>query len=175
MINDALENLDRSARSFSPFLTSFILIMISALPLYMPGYGQIVIEVGLVSVFYWSIYRPDLFPSIAALALGLWQDILVGSPLGLHALVLLLANWAIMSQRNFFQGKSFIVVWWCFSVVALVAALLSWFVVCLLNFAFINPLAVLFQAILTIGAFPFMVWFLARLQKAVLHPIGTDV
>ena len=89
MINDALEQLDRSVRSFAPFLTSVILIMLSALPLYLPGYGEIAIEVGLVSVFYWSIYRPDLFPSVAALALGLWQDILVGSPLGLNALVLL--------------------------------------------------------------------------------------
>ena len=175
MINDALERVDRSVRSFAPFVISFILIMLSALPLYLPGYGEIVIEVGLVSVFYWSIYRPDLFPSVAALALGLWQDILVGSPLGLHALIFLLVNWAIMSQRNFFQGKSFIVVWWGFSVVALIAASLSWLVIFLINLTLINPLAVLFQAILTIGAFPFMAWFLARMQQAVLHPIGTDV
>ena len=107
MINDALEHLDRSVRSFAPFLTSVILIMLSALPLYLPGYGEIAIEVGLVSVFfYWSIYRPDLFPSVAALALGLWQDILVGSPLGLHALVFAFGKLGNNVATQFFQGEN---------------------------------------------------------------------
>ena len=175
MIDTALERLDRSVRSLAPFVISVILIMFSTLPFYLPGYGQIGIQVGLVSVFYWSIYRPDLFPSVAALALGLWQDFLAGSPLGLQALIFLLANWAIVSQRKFFQGKSFSVVWWGFSTVVMITAAFSWAVVCLLNLTLINPLAAAFQALLTIGAFPFMSWILARFQHVVLNPIGKDV
>ena len=149
--------------------------MLSALPVYVPGYGQIAVDVGLVTVFYWAIYRPDLFPAVAAFALGLWQDILVGSPIGLHALILLLANWAIVSQRTFFQGKAFGVIWWSFSLVAFIAAILSWVIVCGLNVTLISPVAVLFQTALTIGAFPFMAWFLARVQHALLRPIDSDV
>ena len=175
MINTALQRLDRSVRLLGPFVVSIILVMLSALPIYVPGYGQIAVEVGLVTVFYWAIYRPDLFPVFAAFALGLWQDILVGSPIGLHALTLLLANWAIVSQRTFFHGKAFGVIWWSFSLVALVAAVLSWTVVCVLNMTFISPVAVLFQTFLTIGAFPFMAWFLARVQHAILRPIDTNV
>ncbi len=175
MINTALQRLDRSVRLLGPFVVSIILVMLSALPVYVPGYGQIAVEVGLMTVFYWAIYRPDLFPVFAAFALGLWQDILVGSPIGLHALTLLLANWAIVSQRTFFQGKAFGVIWWSFSLVAFVAAALSWTVVCVLNMTFISPVAVFFQTLLTIGAFPFMAWFLARVQHAILRPIDTDV
>ena len=175
MINTALQRLDRSVRLLGPFVVSIILVMLSALPIHVPGYGQIAVEVGLVTVFYWAIYRPDLFPVFAAFALGLWQDILVGSPIGMHALTLLLANWAIVSQRTFFQGKAFGVIWWSFSLVAVVAAVLSWTVVCVLNMTFISPVAVFFQTLLTIGAFPFMAWFLARIQHAILRPIDTDV
>ena len=175
MISAALQRLDRSARLLAPFVTSVLLVMLSALPVYVPGYGQIAVDVGLVTVFYWAIYRPDLFPAVAAFALGLWQDILIGSPIGLHALILLLANWAIVSQRTFFQGKAFGVIWWSFSLVAFIAAILSWVIVCGLNVTLISPVAVLFQTALTIGAFPFMVSFLARVQHALLRPIDSDV
>lgn len=171
MISATLQRLDKSARQLAPFLSSVILVMLSALPVYIPGYGQVAVDVGLMTVFYWAIYRPDLFPAIAAFVLGLWQDILVGSPIGLHALILLLANWAIVSQRTFFQGKSFAVIWWCFSLVALVASLVSWVIVCGLNVTLVSPVPVLFQAALTVGMFPFMAWFLARAQHAIVRPL----
>lgn len=171
MIAAAIQRLDKSARQLAPFLTSVILVMLSALPVYLPGYGQVAIDVGLMTVFYWAIYRPDLFPAIAAFVLGLWQDILVSSPIGLHALILLLANWAIVSQRTFFQGKSFAVIWWCFSLVALAASIVSWVIVCALNFTLVSPVAVLFQAALTVGVFPFMAWLLARAQHAIVRPL----
>jgi len=171
MITAAVQRIDRSARQLAPFLSSVILVMFSALPVYLPGYGQVVVDVGLMTVFYWAIYRPDLFPVIAAFVLGLWQDILVGSPIGLHALILLLANWAIVSQRTFFQGKSFAVIWWCFSLVALTSALVSWILVCALNTTLVSSMAVIFQAALTVGVFPFMAWFLARAQHAIVRPL----
>ena len=57
-----------------------------------------------------------------------------------------------------------------FSLVAFAAAVLSWTVVCVLNMTFISPVAVLFQTLLTIGAFPFMAWFPARVQYAICVP-----
>ena len=175
MINTSLQRLDRSVRLLAPFITSVLLVMLSALPVYVPSYGQIAVDIGLVTVFYWAIYRPDLFSVLAAFALGLWQDILVGSPIGLNALILLLVNWAVVSQRTFFQGKAFAVIWWSFSLVALIAALMSWVIVCALNLTIISPLPVLFQSLLTIGAFPFMAWFLARVQHAVLRRLDDNV
>lgn len=171
MIAAAFQRLDRSARQLAPFFISVVLVMLSALPVYLPGYGQVAVDVGLMTVFYWAIYRPDLFPAIAAFVLGLWEDILVGSPIGLHALILLLANWAIISQRTFFQGKSFGVIWWCFSMVAMASALASWVIVCALNTTLMSPVPVLFQSVLTIGVFPFMAWLLARAQHAIIRQL----
>lgn len=171
MIAAAIQRLDRSARQLAPFFISVLLVLFSALPFHIPGYGQIAANFGLMTVFYWAIYRPDLFPGIAAFCLGLWQDILVGAPVGMNALLLLLANWAIGSQRTFFQGKSFAVIWWCFSLVALATALAAWVMVAALNTTMINPMPGIFQAMLTVGVFPFVAWFLARMQHALLRPV----
>ena len=174
MVVSAFRRLDRSARLLAPFLISAALVMLAALPVKIPGYGQIAFNVGLMTVFYWAIYRPDLMPAVAAFCLGLWQDILVGSPVGLYALILLLANWAIVSQRTFFQGKSFGVIWFCFALVTLAAAILAWLVVSVLNTSVIDPMPGLFQALLTIGVFPFTAWLLARAQHALIRPIDAN-
>ena len=171
MITAAIQRLDRSVRQMVPFLASVLFVMFSSLPVHLPGYGQVAVDVGLMTVFYWAIYRPDLFPTIGAFVLGIWQDILVGSPIGLHALILVLAHWAIVSQRTFFQGKSFAVIWWCFSLVAFVASLVSWLIVCALNEVLMSPVAVLFQAALSVGIFPFTAWLLALVQHAIIRPL----
>ena len=154
-----------------PFFLSGVLIMVSALPLHLPSYDEIAVDIGLIAVFYWAIYRPDLFPSMAAFILGLWQDILLGTPMGLHGLIFLLANAVIGSQRTFFQGKSFNVVWWSFSLVAFAASFLAWVVVCAINVTLISPVSIFFHTFLTIGVFPFAAWFFAKVQHAILRPI----
>ena len=171
MITATLQSLDRSVRQMVPFVLSTLLVMVAALPVNVPGYGQIAVDVGLMAVFYWAIFRPDLFPVLAAFGLGLWQDILVGGPIGVQCLMLLLTHWVIVSQRRFFQGKSFYVIWWSFSIVALFAGILSWIIVCALNVIVISPAPVVFQMLLTVGVFPFMAWFLARIQHAILRPV----
>ena len=175
MIAAVFQRLDRSARLMAPFTISAFFVMLAALPVQVPGYGQIAFNVSLMAVFYWSIYRPDLMPSVAAFVLGLWQDILIGSPLGLTALVLVLVNWAIVTQRTFFQGKSFAVILFCFSVVTLAATLLSWILVCALDTSLINPMPAVFQAVFTVGAFPFVAWLLARTQHAILRSADVRV
>ena len=172
MINVAYQRFDRLARLFIPFLLGIFLVLLTVIPIYLPGYGEIPVNIGLIIAFYWAIYRPDLFPAIAAFFLGLWQDILVGGPVGLYSIILLLTNWVIVSQRRFFQDKSFVIIWSSFSMVSLATATLSWIIVCGLNVTFVSPVAVFFQASLTIGAFPFVAWLLARVQHALLRTVN---
>ena len=72
----------------------------------------------LIAVFYWTLYRPDLMPPVAAFVIGLLQDILGGLPLGVSACVLVGVHAAVNTQRRFFIGKSFAVVWLGFALVS---------------------------------------------------------
>jgi rod shape-determining protein MreD len=169
MSGGAIERIDRFARGIIPLGLSLILVIVSALPFYMPGYGPIAPNIAIMAVFYWTIYRPDLFPVAAAFAVGLWQDALVGTPLGLYALLMVLAHTVVATQRRFFQGKSFPVVWWAFAMVAAGAALALWLATMALNLVYVDPSPAVFQFLLTAAAFPFLTWVFARTHHATLR------
>lgn len=150
-------------RQSLPVLISSALVLLAAVPLSVPGYGQIAVNAGLVCVFYWSVSRPDLFSPAAAFALGLWQDLVTGAPLGLNALVLLAVYGLTGSQQVFLRSRNYAGQWFCFLLVALLAALLAWAVAMVLNLDLIDPSPVLFHVVLTAGAYPLLAWFLSRL------------
>lgn len=151
-------------RQSLPVLTSLALVLLAAVPLSVPGYGQIAVNAGLVCVFYWSVSRPDLFSPAAAFTLGLWQDLVTGTPIGLNALVMLVVYGLIGSQQLFLRSRNYAGRWFCFVLVAVLAALLTWLIAMILNLNLIDPSPVLFHVLLTAGAFPPLVWLLSRLQ-----------
>ena len=72
----------------------------------------------LMAVYHWAIFRPRLLPAYAVFLAGLLQDILSGAPLGVNALVFLVAYGVVLSQKKFFTGKSFLILWLGFALVA---------------------------------------------------------
>ncbi len=161
--------LDKLATNLTPFVLSALLVMFSATPIYLPTYGPAAPNLALIAVFYWTIYRPDLMPAIAVLVLGLWQDLLIGSPFGINAITLLLVHGAIVYQRTFFQGKSFAIVWWAFGLTAAIAALVFWLITMGYHIVAIDPAPLVFQFALTLAAYPFLTWLFAKIHHAILR------
>lgn len=168
-MNEFYERLDKLATNLTPFVLSAVLVMFSAMPIYLPTYGPVAPNFALIAVFYWTIYRPDLLPAVAVLFLGLWQDILIGSPFGLNSIALLSAHGAIAFQRTFFQGKSFGVVWWAFGITAALAAFVFWLITMGYHLAVVDPAPLVFQFALTLAVFPFLTWLFARVHHAILR------
>jgi len=163
------QRLDRVARNLIPFGLCVFLVIAGSLPLYIPGYGPISPNFALMAVFYWAIYRPDLLPPTAAFAIGLLQDILVGTAPGTTALVLLLVRAGVVTQGRVFRTKSFLVTWWGFAMVALGAGVLKWILAAGLNFTLLNPMPGIFQFALSVALFPFLGWLCVRTQHAALQ------
>ena len=169
MTGEVLQRLDRIARNLIPFGLGMFLVIVGTLPLYIPGYGPVAADFALMAVFYWAIYRPDLLPPSAAFVIGLLQDILVGTPPGMNALVLVLVRAGVVSQGRLFRTKSFLVMWWGFAMVALGAAILQWMLTAALEFSIVRPLPGVFRCALTVALFPFLGWALARTQHTALQ------
>jgi rod shape-determining protein MreD len=169
-----LQRMDQTARNLFPIGLSLIAIIFAATPLYLPGYGPIVPNFVLMIAFYWSIYRPDLFPAPVAFAIGLIQDAMMGTPVGLNALVLLGVQGVVVTQRRFFQGKSFAVIWWAFAFVAFAAAFAGWVLAIVFGGGMIVAWPAIFSATLTFALYPIVGWVLARIHHAVL-PVGLHV
>ena len=162
-----LRRLDGIATDLTPFVVSLVLIMFSAMPINVSSIGPVAPNLGLIAVFYWTIYRPDLMPAVAVLPLGLWQDLMNAGPIGLNALTLLIVYGVIVFQRVFFRGKSFLIVWWAFGLTAAFAAAVFWLAVMAWHLRYVDPAPLAFQYGLTLALFPFLYWVLSRIHRSI--------
>jgi len=163
------QNLDNLARSFIPFGLSLILVVLSVLPTHIPGYMQIAPILALISIYHWAIYRPNLLPILAVFILGLLQDLLLGTPVGLYVLVFLTVYGVVLSQRRFFVGKSFIFFWFGFAVISMLASIESYFLGSIWNVILLDFNAATFQYLILLGIFPAVAWVFLRWQQVFLQ------
>ncbi|MTJ82911.1 MAG: rod shape-determining protein MreD [Telmatospirillum sp.] len=169
MKGSLLQRLDHGIRHLVPPGLTLLLILLDAVPLHLPEFALVVPLLPLIGVYYWSIYRPDLMSPVVAFGLGIVNDVIAGTPLGVSALVYLLAQGMTASQRRFFHGKPFRIAWWGFALVGSGAFLLQWALVSLLIGHRLELHAVLFEFLMTMFSYPLLSWIFARAQLALLR------
>jgi len=163
--------MDTWVRHLVPVGVTLVLLLLTAIPTRIPGLSGIIPMLPLMGVYYWAIYRPDLLPAWSAFLIGLLYDIIGGTPLGVNALVLLSVQGIAAGQRRFFLGKSFMVAWWAFGLLAAAAAGATWLLVTILYGQALDASPVIFDYLLTMGLFPLLTWTLARTQMAFLKEV----
>lgn len=160
-----LYRLDARLRAFVPLATALLAVLADVLPLFHVGPASVTPLATLCVVFFWCLYRPDLFGAGAVFATGLAHDALVGLPLGLTSLVLLLVRYVVVVQQRFFVARSFPVIWCCFVLLALATMALRWALSCLWwgRLFALEPLV--FELLLTLALYPLATLLLARVHN----------
>jgi rod shape-determining protein MreD len=154
---------------FVPFLMTLLFVLISVVPLNLPGFAVVTPSFTLMAVFHWSVYRPDLMPLSAVFAIGLLVDLLNGTPyIGLSSLALLICRTAVLSQRRFFVNRTFPVLWLGFLAVTAGNFAFLWAVVSLLHGGMLGLRPFVFQAVLTVACYPVGSYVLAWAHRAFL-------
>jgi rod shape-determining protein MreD len=167
----ALQRFDLSIRQSVPVVLTLLLTVMSVVPVRLPAASTLAPDIVLIAVFYWTVHRPDLMRLWTVFVIGLLGDVLTGTPLGVHPLVLVLVHAAIISQHKIFRGASFGMVWWAFSVIA-PAAHIAGVVVAFLAAGALPELSLfLLRLVLTIGFYPALAWLLGRAQRALLTTV----
>ncbi len=162
--------LDRGLRGLCPFVLTIGLVLISVLPISLPGTGPITPALTLMAVYYWSVYRPDLLPIAATFIVGVVQDTLSGAPLGMTSLVLLSVQGVVMAQYRFFSGRTFMIEWWGFLVIAPAAITATYLLATIYSGTLLPVRPFGFQLMLTVALYPCIAWLLARAQQFLLRP-----
>lgn len=160
--------LDGLARRMTPLALTLILVVVNVVPMHIPGLARVVPLLPLMAVYHWAIYRPKLMPALAVFVVGVLQDTLTGTPIGVYAVVFLSVYGVVMSQRRFLVGKSFAIVWLGFALVAAGALAESWILVSLFNVTLADGTAVAFQYFTTLGFFPVLAYVFLRWQRTFL-------
>lgn len=164
------ERLDFIARAGLAYalMAIFFVLNVSALPY--PFTGIIKIPFILITIFYWSLYRPTFLPAPLVFLCGLMFDLLSASPLGFNTIIFLITRWVIADQRSFLLGQSFIVVWLAFTVLNVVTLCLQWLVFGILQTHFVSITSIF--PMIGIGAvtYPFIVLLLHISHKLLPDP-----
>ena len=162
-------HVDAIVRVLAPALLGIILVLASTIPFHIPGFGPVTPNFVLIATFFWGIHRVYFFSNITVFFIGLLLDILVGTPPGLNAIVLVLVRNVAVMQGKVFRGKPFLVLWIGFALIGLVAGMVIWALSVIYHMTIIGPLPIIFQTAMTIAVFPLLAWLFARIQQKLLQ------
>ena len=158
------QTLDHMARRLVPVGLSLLLLLLAAVPLSAPGFLRADPMISVLCVYYWAVHRPDMMGYFGGFTLGLLEDILMGTLMGVGPLVLLMVQWVIVTQYRFFVGKPFVVTWWVLGLVAMAALLVKTLAVALLTGHVAAPGALSASYALTMLLYPLLGWLFGRAQ-----------
>ncbi|MDP9196928.1 MAG: rod shape-determining protein MreD [Pseudomonadota bacterium] len=162
----ALGYAERAGKGLAPAALTVLLVLISALPFPLAALEDIMPFWGLMAVFYWAVFRPDLLPVWAVFLAGLLEDALSGSLFGLHALVFTGSYWIALSQRRLFTAGSFFMLWTGFGIVTTGSALLVWAITSLARGVVFPPGIIVAKTMTTVAVFPLLAQGLIRVQRS---------
>lgn len=100
----------------APVLLCIIGALVFALPLRAASLQLPEPVFSFAPAFAWAVIRPSVLPPLALLALGLFQDLLWGTPLGFWPLCLLSLHALILLVRASLSGQSFWTLWGWYSL-----------------------------------------------------------
>ncbi|HZD26285.1 MAG TPA: rod shape-determining protein MreD [Alphaproteobacteria bacterium] len=148
-----------------PVLVTLAGAILVSVPYGMPRVAMLSPILALISVYYWSVYRPALMPAPAAFLIGVFIDLLGGGPLGVGAVVLVLARWVALSQRRALIGKSFAIGWLGYMLIGGAATLAGWLTVCIYHLQLIDPSPAVLSYGLGLLIYPVLAQGLVRVQQ----------
>jgi rod shape-determining protein MreD len=160
--------LDALARDLTPFGITMILVLLGVVPLFLPAYAQVAPLFPVMAIYHWAMHCPRLLPAYAVFLIGLLQDVLTGMPIGINIVVFLSIYGMVVSQRRYLFGKSFLISWLSFALVAACAALESWFLFSAIHVTVVDARAAFVQYLLTFGCFPVFTRFFLSWQRSIL-------
>jgi rod shape-determining protein MreD len=162
--------LDLAARHAFPASSTILLMLLTEVPFGIADQTSLLPAVTLISVWFWSIYRPAAMSPPVVFLIGLLLDLLDWLPIGTGLLALLLVHGVAIRWRRFLGRQRFLLVWGAFALAAAGAAALEWLATTVLTWRLVPPNAMAFQAALSAALYPVLAVPLARAHGSIASP-----
>lgn len=164
------ENLDWLWRSFLVQCVILILFFTSLVNFSFSMMGDVTPYFMVITIFYWAIYRPSFLQPLWIFALGILQDLVIGYPVGVHAILYLVLHYTVKNQRTFLTGQTYFVLWMIFSMVCLVFLFVEWGFFSIVSWTLFDYHPVVSSWLLTILFYPLINWIFAPLLYFLPEP-----
>ena len=165
--DDWRRRLDRGARRAVPLVCTILLMLLGNAPLGIPGQPVLVPAVAVISVFFWSLYRPSSLPPPITCLLGLLLDLLGWLPLGVGSAVLLTVQAFSLRWRRALGSQSIAAVWVAFAGLAAGAAGFIWAATSALSWEVLPTAGLWLQALVTACLYPALAIPLGRANRGI--------
>jgi rod shape-determining protein MreD len=169
MNQKASQYFRNSINSLAPLVLCLALLFLTILPYQVPFLHMVTPSFALIGVYFFTVKQPELMPMGAAFLLGIIPDLWSGGPPGIQALMLILTRIFLIDQRRFIVGRSILVAWLAFGLVALLWGFFSWILASLYLGHALNLVPVIVQVLITIAIYPPMSSFFGWLEQLLLE------
>ena len=161
------QKLDQLSCKLTPAVLTTFLVLLAAVPLHVPGISQIMPLFVLINIYYWGVYYPGVMPYGFLFALGLLQDTLERTPLGVSSFVYMAFAFLLVLQRRIFGKMIFSTVWLGFITLSFMAVMLMWAILSIYLFRWLPLSGPLLQWLMTCLSYPLMHMLLTRIYRRI--------
>ncbi|HEU5047071.1 MAG TPA: rod shape-determining protein MreD [Rickettsiales bacterium] len=132
-----------------------------------PGGERVMPLFCMINIYYWCMVAPGSLPYLFLFFLGIAQDTLAGTPLGLSSFMDIVLAWVVINRFHTMGNVSFASVWLRFMIVAALLLAMGW---CIMSLYYSRLLPIMFP-LLKWGssclAYPVIHFLLARLDDKI--------
>lgn len=149
----------------TPALVTLLVTFLTYIPSHVLGSGEATPAFTLVCIFYWCVYSPQALPYTFLFLLGVLEDALSGTPLGISSFIHLGVAYLVQSQRRLMGRAMFATVWMSGAVLLLIALLSQWLMMCVYTGKAYGMSAALLRWAVTALTYPLMHLLLTQVYK----------
>ncbi|HET9811085.1 MAG TPA: rod shape-determining protein MreD [Sphingomicrobium sp.] len=151
-----------SAAAYVPAVSVIMATLLSALPIIaLNGWFP---DFGFLALIAWRLLRADVWPSWWAAPLGLFSDLVTGSPLGLSVVVWTSSMLALDLLDRRTQWRDYWIEWLLASLLILLHETAQWQVAAWMG-ARVPMSSMIPPLLIAIAAFPVAAWMASRLDR----------
>jgi len=163
-------HLDIAARAGFPACITILLMLLTQAPLGLAGQAALLPAVAFISVWFWSLFRPESFPPPFVFMIGVLLDLLGYLPPGAGVFTLLAVQSVALALRRDLASGGFARVWLVFGMVACAASVVIWLLAMLLDVRLLPPQAAMLMAVLSVAIYPVLAVPFASAHRSVANP-----
>lgn len=153
---------------FIPVISTFFMAILMMLPLGTGAANIAMPHLVLATAFYWLSSRAILMPYGACAIIGLFLDLWLDVPLGMNMILLLLTRLFVLNQLKHYKGRTRLVHWVVFSVLAFALYLLSWLISSMVHGTLLPVEPILLQWMITSFSYAPVGFVMGRLRRATM-------
>ncbi|MBP5399187.1 MAG: rod shape-determining protein MreD [Alphaproteobacteria bacterium] len=137
-----------------PLLFSLLWMILSLIPLRSDLNLVARPMIGLMCVYFWTMYRSDLFGVFSVFVLGMFFDILSIAPFGIYTLLYLIMYVTVINVSKYITEKNFEILWVGFSLLLAGLMFVGWFMSSLYYTQFLPFKSFLFSYFISVALYP---------------------